>query len=189
MLYAKNLGLVVFLIASCGLAFSAATEGENRFDFALYVLVTAVLVINTARRGPAVAEDNRLWVWIVCALSSVYYLAFEPSQVAAVVILLHILGDLSLIYLGRSFAILPARRTVRVGWLYRYVRHPTYATYIMTDLLLITTSPSARNVAVAGLGLGLFLVRIRLEERLLLADATYEAYCRRTPRRLLPGVF
>ena len=189
MSYAKNVGLAVFLIVSCGVAFSATTDLVNRIGFLLYAAASCVLVMNTARRGPADAEDDRLWVWGLCGISSVYYLAFEPGQVASMVIVLHVLGDLSLIYLGRSFAIVPARRTLRVGWLYRFVRHPAYATYIITDGLFIATSPSAQNVAVATVGLGLFLVRIRLEEQLLGADPAYGEYCQRTRHRLIPGLY
>ena len=185
----QNLALALFLIATCAGAYSANGSTLSDIDFLLYAAATVILVVNTARRGPAVAADARLWVGAVCAISSVYYLACEAGPVFSAVIVLHVLGDLSLVYLGRSFAIFPARRELRLRGLYSYVRHPAYASYIATDLMFVLSSPSLRNVVVAAVGISLLLVRVDLEERLLNADPDYQRYCERTRYRLLPGLY
>ncbi|NRA33792.1 MAG: hypothetical protein HRU17_10655 [Polyangiaceae bacterium] len=185
----QNLALALFLVATCAGAYSANANDLHRIDFLLYGAATAILVVNTARRSPALTSDDRLWVSAVCAVSSVYYLAFEAGPVFSAVLVLHVLGDLSLIYLGRSFAIFPARRELRLGGLYSYVRHPAYASYIATDLMFVVSSPSLRNGMVAAVGISLLLVRVHLEERLLNADPNYQRYCESTRYRLLPGIY
>jgi protein-S-isoprenylcysteine O-methyltransferase Ste14 len=93
------------------------------------------------------------------------------------------------LYLGESFAILPARRRLRTGFVYRIVRHPVYATYVLTDAAFLASSPSAWNLVVALLGAGTLAWRASLEERLLWRDPEYERYARRTRYRFIPFVY
>lgn len=93
----------------------------------------------------------------------------------------------SLAALGRSFAVLPARRTVVERGPYRLVRHPVYAgELIMWGAACATLSPLvALGLAIAGAGA--IALRIRAEERVLEADPAYRAYATRVPGRLLPA--
>lgn len=91
--------------------------------------------------------------------------------------------------LGRSFSILPARRTTVCTGPYRWVRHPGYA----GELLILAGCVLSANHR---LGAVLWLVtvaamvpRILAEERLLLQCPLYERYAKATRYRLLPGVF
>lgn len=90
--------------------------------------------------------------------------------------------------LGRSWGIIPANRGVKTGGLYRFVRHPIYASYIVFDAAYVVWVFSWRNLAVAAtIGLILF-ARARYEEELLLRDPEYAAYAQRTRYMLIPGV-
>ena len=98
-------------------------------------------------------------------------------------------SDLCLLSLGTSFAILPALRTIKTGFLYGWVRHPVYTLYILADMAFVGLFPSVWNLAVALLGAGSFLIRAELEERILRERFDYEEYTRRIRYRFLPGVY
>jgi protein-S-isoprenylcysteine O-methyltransferase Ste14 len=100
-----------------------------------------------------------------------------------------ILAILSLIYLGRSFAILPALREIVVRGPYRIVRHPAYA----GELIAVTSCfiahiwwASALAFLVSGTAL---VVRIRIEESLLERACEYQVYSGKVRFRLIPGVW
>jgi protein-S-isoprenylcysteine O-methyltransferase Ste14 len=184
-----NVGLSAYLVT---LAFYAAgAEGDvwQQLDGALYLLVTAGLVAFSLTRAPPFNSDQRPGVWLLCGVSSLYFLGFEQGNAPSWVIGLHLLGDACLIYLGRSFAILPARRQVRTGFVYRWVRHPVYASYMLTDIAYVFSTPSAWNLAVALVG-GVGLVwRARLEEDVMQRDPQYQRYMRATPHRFVPFLY
>ncbi|MDQ3031406.1 MAG: hypothetical protein M3Y87_03245 [Myxococcota bacterium] len=99
------------------------------------------------------------------------------------------LACVSLLFLGRSFAILPARREVVARGPYRLVRHPAYA----CELAMVVAAGAARAWWVAlvlGALVALTLVpRIRAEEAMLAGDDAWAAYARRVRFRLVPGLW
>jgi protein-S-isoprenylcysteine O-methyltransferase Ste14 len=98
-------------------------------------------------------------------------------------------GVAGILSLNRSVGLLPANRGIRSRGAYRFVRHPLYASYVVTNIGYVASNLSAANVAVALAALAAQLVRIRGEERLLSLDPEYAAYMRRTRWRLLPFVY
>ncbi len=99
------------------------------------------------------------------------------------------LAVLSLSSLGRSFAILPALRSVVRRGAYRVVRHPAYA----GELVMVAACGAARAdgvaLAVVLAAVVACVARIRAEERLLATDAGYGAYAREVRWRLVPGAW
>lgn len=93
------------------------------------------------------------------------------------------------IFLGRSFGIIAANRGVRVSGPYRVVRHPIYAGYTLTHIGFLLYYPCWQNLIVYSLGLGLQIVRIMKEERVLGEDPAYRELMQTTRYRLVPGVF
>jgi protein-S-isoprenylcysteine O-methyltransferase Ste14 len=184
-----NLGLSAYLASTAAFAVSAAAGRWQALDALACLVVTCGLVLAALRRPPPRDADARPGVWLLCACSSLYFLAFEEGQAPFWVISLHLAGDASLLYLGRSFALLPARRQLRTGFAYRLVRHPTYATYLLTDAAFVAASPSAWNACVALVGAASLVWRAELEERLLAADPDHAEYRRRTPHRFIPFVY
>src|SRR5205823_2938222 len=103
-------------------------------------------------------------------------------------ITLQFLAATALLSLGKSYALLPALREIRSGFLYAYVRHPVYALYMMADLTVVLFEPSPWNVGVAAIGATAFYLRSRLEERVLCHDPTYTDYMQTVPWRFFPGL-
>ena len=82
-----------------------------------------------------------------------------------------------------------AHRVVDSG-LYAVVRHPFYAVTIGYQICASLVLGSWLSLGVAILVAGMLALRIRVEERYLVRElAGYAAYQRRTPWRLVPGLW
>lgn len=116
--------------------------------------------------------------------------ALAPTAVAGFFVLfgliVHLLAKLTL---RRSFGAVAANRGIKASGPYKYIRHPMYLGYMLSQTGLLLAGPNARNVSVILVGWAFFLWRIEAEERLLAEDAAYRDFMARTPFRLLPGVF
>ncbi len=97
---------------------------------------------------------------------------------------------LSFLSLGRSFAVLPARRKIRQTAAYSVVRHPIYASELLLLLACWTTDFSSAWLAAGFLISVIFLIiRIRVEENLLNHAPEYNDYCSRVKWRIVPGLW
>lgn len=75
------------------------------------------------------------------------------------------MSTLALFDLGSSFGVSPANRgVVRVG-LYRYLRHPMYLGYAISELGFVFLNPI--NMFIYSVSMGLYFVRTKLETRVL----------------------
>jgi len=79
---------------------------------------------------------------------------------------------------------------VATGGPYQYVRHPGYVGYITSWIATSLTLGSLWALILAGLVMGLMVVRTALEDRTLLEELDgYQGYAARVRYRLLPGVW
>jgi protein-S-isoprenylcysteine O-methyltransferase Ste14 len=108
------------------------------------------------------------------------------ALVSALGLVLVVAGKLSL---GRSFGIVPANRGVVVSGPYAVMRHPIYAGYLVTHAAFVAAHPYPRNLAIILIADAALVVRALMEERVLLADTQYRAYCRRVEWHFVPGLF
>jgi protein-S-isoprenylcysteine O-methyltransferase Ste14 len=119
----------------------------------------------------------------------------EPSHgllafAAVVVELIGVaLGQVSRLYLGRRFALLPANRGVVTRGPFRFVRHPIYAGWLVLSIGYVMAFPSVRNGLIVIAALPFILWRIIQEETLLAADPDFRDYLARTRWRLIPGLY
>jgi protein-S-isoprenylcysteine O-methyltransferase Ste14 len=91
--------------------------------------------------------------------------------------------------LWRSFGLAPANRGIRAGGPYRFVRHPMYLGYFLTQLGFLMANLSVGNVVKYLVTWTVQLLRIREEETFLLKDAGYRELARRVRFRLVPGIY
>jgi protein-S-isoprenylcysteine O-methyltransferase Ste14 len=92
--------------------------------------------------------------------------------------------------LGRSFGVVPANRGVKSDGLYRFVRHPIYASYLLHQLVFFfLIHPSWFNTLIFVLAYSLQIPRLLMEEELLSKDPEYVAYQQKVRYRLFPGIF
>lgn len=138
-------------------------------------------------------------VAFLCSMGGTYYflavrlapgVQLIPETVGAGLQLLGICWQMfAKVSLRRSFGILPANRGVVSRGAYRFVRHPMYLGYFVTNIGFLLVNFGWQNMLVYGCQFALQVVRILREERLLSADPEYRSYLRRVRYRVIPGVF
>ena len=96
----------------------------------------------------------------------------------------------SFLSLGRSFSILPQKRSVVTRGFYQIIRHPGY---VGETLLLVACVYSSEQLLYSLMGLLLFIPfiswRILVEESLLVKDPIYQEYMSRVKWRVIPGLW
>jgi protein-S-isoprenylcysteine O-methyltransferase Ste14 len=165
----------------------------------LFLVVSeALVVVLTVVRRPAVLVDRSVLAAVTTFMSLAGPPLLRPEHAAAMVpdlltaalsisgLFLVIAGKITL---GRSFGIAPANRGVVVNGPYSLVRHPIYTGYLVTHLAFLIANPTPLNAIIIGLADGALIVRALIEERVLVRDVAYQAYCRRVSWHLVPGVF
>src|SRR5215217_1935399 len=177
-----------------GLALGTVSYADASLDYelVLYVAIHLATVILYLIRRPAIARSSHSLGYVVACLSTTYIYLYDFDQTAApeftvgraVMFIGLALSLLSLLSLGRYFGVLPISRGVQTAWMYRAVRHPVYASYILMDIGLVASYRSAWNVFLFFIGLSLYVLRINYEELLLRRFADYRDYMTRVRFRL-----
>lgn len=136
---------------------------------------------------------------LICSIGGTFYflavrlspgIQLIPEAAGAALQLLGIFWELfAKVSLRRSFGILPANRGVVSRGAYRFIRHPMYLGYFLTDVGFLLVNFGAQNMIVYGCQFALQIGRIVREERLLSDDESYCAYRRKVRFRVIPGVF
>lgn len=114
--------------------------------------------------------------------------AIAPLGVAMVTVgsLIQLAAKLAL---RRSFGVAPANRGIKVEGVYRLVRHPMYAGYLLVHLGILVLMYQPLNLLIYAIGWTAQIRRLLAEEALLGRDEGYRAYCRKVRWRLVPGLF
>jgi len=191
-----NITLSLLLVGIVGSWFWFVPQNlEVQLGYSMLALTTLGLAYFALQRPPARYRDERWWVFLICAVSMTYAFGYRFDQTSPQLkaifwsrIILQFIAGTALLSLGKSYALLPALREVRRGFLYRYVRHPVYAMYILADLIVIFLQPSLWNIGIAMIGTSAFFMRARLEERVLAFDPIYANYMHVVRWRFFPGV-
>ena len=74
---------------------------------------------------------------------------------------------LSLIYLGKSFGISPAKRAVVSDGPYKLLKHPMYIGYAISESAFLMIYFSVQNVVIYIMSLGLYFFRAKRENEIL----------------------
>ncbi len=133
--------------------------------------------------------------WIIAITGTLAPLFFRPSdwgvlpEAKYAMMIGMIIQILSIISLNRSFALVAAKREIKTSKMYRWVRHPIYAGYVLifTGYLLTNTTPF--NLSLYAVSITCMLLRIMREEKHLAADSLYRDYMLKVRFRLIPYIF
>lgn len=100
--------------------------------------------------------------------------------------MLQIFGLLSL---NRSLAIVAAKREIKTKGMYRFIRHPLYASYLLILTGYVLANTSAWNALIYTMTMGFLFVRMLREEKHLVLDPMYAEYMQRVRYRVIPYIF
>jgi len=164
---------------------------------ALVLLSEGLVVAFIVFRRLAVNVSSRPMDWLVALVGTgapmlvrVGGHAVGPPAVAVFLMTGGLLFSIwAKLILRRSFGLAAANRGVVDAGPYGFVRHPIYAGYIVVYIGFLLANPTAWNAGVYALTVGLLIIRILAEERVLKLDIAYSALMSRVRYRLAPGVF
>lgn len=94
-----------------------------------------------------------------------------------------------LLSLNRSFALVPAKREIKTAGMYRIVRHPLYASYLVSFTGYVLANTSIANLVVYVSAISLLFFRLLREEKHLALDPEYRAYMQQVKYRIVPLIF
>ncbi len=174
-----------------------AVEISVKIASAIFLSVAIVLLVLRAPPLRKASEPGPILAGVLGCLAP-FLVLFLPRAtlshgVAGLLSALTLLGTAAAIYvliwLGRSFSILPQARALVTDGPYRYVRHPLYLAefiIILGKALEVAQPWSLAALAFAALSQ---IARMHYEEKVLCeAFPAYRTYARRTAR-LIPGLY
>ncbi|MDQ3563881.1 MAG: isoprenylcysteine carboxylmethyltransferase family protein [Pseudomonadota bacterium] len=174
----------------------ARYQEVGKFYLLLMVVAESWLALMFLIRKDQMSSSTSPLEWAVAAGGSFVPLLMRPSMqgllpdlgsiVVALGVCIQIAGALSL---NRSFGIVPANRGVKTSGIYRVIRHPLYASYLLTFGGYFLANTSLYNFWTFVAWLVFMLLRILSEERHLLRDAGYQLYTSSVRWRLVPYIF
>ena len=166
-------------------------EWSYLFLCASETLTVLFLMVRTVPQSVSIVRSD----WLIAILGTFSTMLLFPTQWGLLPVAKHaiVLGTglqlLGIVSLNRSFAIVPARRQIKTAGMYRLVRHPLYASYLITFTGYLLSNSSWDNFAIYLFAMGCLLVRVYREEAHLALDAHYRAYMQRVRFRVIPFVF
>jgi protein-S-isoprenylcysteine O-methyltransferase Ste14 len=177
------------------ISIGATVRGDvGALILAIQELSIVILVLTRRRASIAVAADTPPAILAWCG--TILPLLLRPATLApvplamlgnAVQLVCGLLVLAATLRLGRSFGIVAANRGIRTGGLYRVVRHPIYAAYVLAFGGFVLAHPALNSMVILASWLLVQVLRVRAEERLLMQDAVYMTYAEQVRYRLIPG--
>ena len=171
----------------------------NPFAPLIMIAETAVVIFVLIRR-PTDNISLKLGDWLLAITATYAPLLIQPVDTPAALhwlvpfaVGLTIAGNVVQIaakmFLRRSFGIAPANRGIKTDGMYRVVRHPMYAGYLLVHIGVLALMPTLLNFLIYAIGWCAQILRLLAEERLLGEDPAYRDFCTKTRWRLIPGIF
>ena len=192
---------VLFGVTAAELALLCVLTPSFTLTDWIYVLSNLLVLVFALTRRAAQERDRSLATALAVIVSYTYtyaqvaYLRWATGNVAwpagglALVVTGACLSFTSLLTLGRRFGVRPALRGLATRGPYRIVRHPLYLAYMLADVGYNLQEWNYGTLMLVAAGWASMLYRIAAEERVLSADADWNAYTSRVRWRLIPFVW
>jgi protein-S-isoprenylcysteine O-methyltransferase Ste14 len=168
---------------------------DHNASYVLFCLSETLTAAFFVMRTTPASVSSSVLDWMLALTGTFLPLFLMPSPQGALpgASLVLIAGALlqigGVVSLNRSFGLVAARRNIKTVGMYRFVRHPLYASYVVIFTAYVAANPSAYNAVLAIITIVCLLLRAVREERLLREDAAYRAYMQRVRYRIIPLVF
>lgn len=163
----------------------------------LIILTMAMLDFQFyVRRATAPFVRTSAYAWLITLCGTVAPLLFRPTddvsdfwgatllQVTGLIMQMHVFRMLN----GRPGTVVGGGDITTVG-LFRYVRHPIYLAFMLSQYGYVLNHTSIYNLFVLAFATCFQILRVNEEERLLRDDEAYQEYAKLARWRVIPGVF
>lgn len=146
------------------------------------------------RSAPATVSADPL-DWLFAVAGTFTPLFFVPASwgllpaAKNLIVFGTVLQIFGLISLNRSFALVAAKREIKTKGMYRFVRHPLYAGYLLIFTGYILANTTLMNFVLYVMTMGFLFVRMVREEKHLVLDPAYGEYMQQVRYRVIPFVF
>jgi len=190
--------VIIVLFSLMAIRFGADFLATGRLTGLLLLVSEALVVVLTVMRRSAATVDRSMRARVLTTFSMLGPPLLQPGHLPALApeVLTVALSAAGLgvviagkMTLGRSFGLMPANRGVVCAGVYRIVRHPIYAGYLVTHGAFLMANPGVWNVLALVAADGALLARAVCEERTLARDVKYREYQQTVRWRVLPGLF
>ena len=188
------------VVALFNLAFAASLLTDiiqfHRLSSILSLALSLVVVVCILFRRISTQANLAPYDWFIAFYGTLLPMLMRPFSQGSDLVVLTVIQTVGTIVaiagilsLNRSFGIVAANRGVQTFGLYRYVRHPIYAGYVLSIGAAWAQNLNLWNSVIFTLWLVFEVLRIFAEERHLLQDPTYRQYTQNVRWRLCPHVF
>lgn len=167
-----------------------------KFSIFMFILFNAVIVVLAFTRRAPKETSTSLKDYIIALIgtyTSLLFVGTSNAEENTIITLLQMFGLIvsltGLLYLRRSFGIVAANRGIVTEGIYKYIRHPLYAGYLLQFICTIIQNFSIHNLVVLVVATFFEIWRLVLEEKLLSRDKEYKSYTKKVKWRLLPYVW
>ena len=120
-------------------------------------------------------------------LAPVSHLWSMPAQ--AVFVIGGLGTTLGLVWLGKSFAVFPALRTIVTSGPFKLIRHPIYFSELLMIVGCCLAMTSTWRWPILAFAIATIVLRIVWEERVLSNSQQYLDFCKSVRWRLIPGIW
>lgn len=193
-----DLGERIFFLSLYAILVTSLWPSLRSQPYNILALISEGLIVffTTIRRN-AFLVSTRPADWLIALLGTALPLLVKagghpvaPPLIGTALMAMGLLISIcSKLTLRRSFGLAAANRGLVNSGLYRIVRHPIYAGYIVMYIGFLLNNPLAWNLALYLLSAILLVLRVRAEEIVLIQDPNYAAFRQRVHYRLVPGVY
>lgn len=190
------LGIIFFTFLSQA-AYQAWLKSNSVLAFGIVVMNGLILILYLIRRQPD-AITRHFPAWLIGVIGTLLSLLYRPGQIDVLPMLatagnvMQVLGLAtvfgSLISLNRSLGIVPANRGIKQVGLYRFIRHPLYASELLFFSGYVLSNQSLVNFIILIAQFAFQYSRARIEENFLMDDPVYLSYMMQTRYRFIPGI-
>jgi protein-S-isoprenylcysteine O-methyltransferase Ste14 len=187
---------VAVLYAAFAYAHSRSFLRNPRASVVLIVATEALFAFFILVRAPANRASASAWDWITTVAGTFAPLLLRPAAAAhdllvgqAIQMAGTCLAMGGVLSLNRSIGLVPAHREVKRHGLYRWVRHPLYGAYTISNMGYLLSNYTHLNAMLVVVALLFQILRIFNEERFLSQYPAYLEYKKQTRWRLFPFLF
>ena len=192
---ANFLGCAVYALSAAVLVIDF--ENTHRISSLLMLVMRLLISVLFLVRPPPKHDVNTNWRdWAFAIGGTGFYLMLRPAPEVHDFIIMHAVQVIGvcisiagLLSLNQSFGIVAANRGVKTSGIYKYIRHPIYAGYLIEGVAFLAQNISIWNIIVILISTLFQFQRLFIEEEFLSRDPAYVEYMKRTPGRILPVIF